>query len=100
VTEYAMRVDLTGSTAPTLGPGWHNVTVRGVWPDQWDAQRLRSEAAAHFQVPVEQVSLPSGRKPAPVGIGHSGNLAITSDGLVADAFADEPVEAEVAHVDD
>lgn len=52
-----LHVDLTGSTAPTLGEGWHAVTLFGEWDDV-PAGRLRAMAAEHYQVPVEQVGHP------------------------------------------
>lgn len=50
----AVRVDLSGSR---LGPAWRSTVVRGCWPADWTDDRLRAEAAAHYDVAVDQVTL-------------------------------------------
>lgn len=50
---WVIPVDLTGSNR---GEGWISCEDVGDWP--WSAERVRREAAAHYEVPVTQVGEP------------------------------------------
>jgi hypothetical protein len=50
-----MDIDLTGSK---LGPIWRSVRLEVDMPDDWTTERLRRECAAHYVIPVANVTDP------------------------------------------